>query len=104
MYCVLLRIPEYIVDKLPTKVADNAGALAASTHKQTLIQWKAEIHFFMDSEFRSEERSDVYTDMEEGQSAVPSEVSFENKGGKMTCPTMRGRQYSNPSTQCPELG
>jgi hypothetical protein len=104
MYCVVLRIPEYIVDRLLTKVAYNASALAASTHKQTLMQWEAEIHFFMDSKFRSEEHNDVYTNMEEGQSVVLREVSFENKGGEMTCPTMRRRQYSNPSTRCPELG
>jgi hypothetical protein len=41
MYCMLLRIPEYKVDRLPTKVADNVGALAASLHKHMLMQWEA---------------------------------------------------------------
>jgi hypothetical protein len=68
------------------------------------MQWKAEIHFFMDREFRSEECSNIYADMEEDQSGVLREASFENKGGKMTYPTMRAREYSNPSAQYSELG
>jgi hypothetical protein len=103
-YSVLLRLPEYKVDRLPTKVADNAEAPAANMQKPTRIQWKAEIHFFIDKEFRSEEHSNVYGDMEEDQSGVLREASFENKGGKMTCPTMRAREYSNPSARYPELG
>jgi hypothetical protein len=55
MYYVFLCILEYKVDRLSTKIADNADALAASTHKRMLMQWEAA----MESEFRSEERSDV---------------------------------------------
>jgi hypothetical protein len=51
-----------------------------------------------------EECSNVYTDMKDGLSGVLREVSFENKGGKMTCPMMQRREYSNPSIQYPELG
>jgi hypothetical protein len=92
MYCVLLRIAEYKIDRLPTKVADTAGAPAASTQKRTLMQWKAEIHFFMESEFISEERSDVYADTEEDQSGVLREASFENQGRQNGMPHDAGKR------------
>jgi hypothetical protein len=43
MYCVLLCIPEYKVDRLLSKVADNAGTLAASMHNKTLMQWEVSL-------------------------------------------------------------